>query len=71
MDCDITLARLANAAFAVGLVRYGLFYAQLRLLLLREQRGLVVSEADWLRLADFVLGGSNGDIRKSAAMYQS
>jgi hypothetical protein len=53
--CDTdALGTLARAAFAVGLVSDGVFFAQLQLLLLRIDRGISVSETDWIRLAEFV-----------------
>ena len=47
------LAQLARAAFSVGLSRHGVFFSQLRLFLLRLERGLDVSESDWLNLAEY------------------
>jgi hypothetical protein len=53
--CDTdSLGKLARAAFAVGLVADGVFFAQLQLLLLRIDRGIFVTDADWIRLAEFV-----------------
>lgn len=53
-----SLVPLARAAFAIGLTRYGVFFSQLRLFLVRLERGIAVRECDWLNLAEYVFDSS-------------
>ena len=42
---------VGTGSIRLGLARHGVFFSQLRLLLLRIESGIDVSESDWLNLA--------------------